>query len=219
MRPLNKLADTDATFGALIRTLEDRRQAYAAALLAGGDGGALPGHYRDVKPAVAHETSGKCAYCESKVSDVYVGDVEHILPKDGHPERTLDYANLTYVCWYCNNKKHNTEFTDGLGLLNPYVDDPEAFVRFFGTLLTAVPVDPDLIRAKRTIDTIGLNRTGLIESRERAWHRFELLERAYRAATHPAVRDLAKQEIEAAQQPDEEYSYFAKLYFRAVGVP
>ena len=218
MMRLQKLPAEHVDFGALISELAADALVYERERKAGRDATALEVAYRKVKPAVRRETSDKCAYCESKVTDVYVGDVEHILPKHGHPERTLDYANLTYVCWHCNNKKRDTEFTDRLGLLNPYVDNPTDYIRFFGLTLVPVPQDPGLVRAKRTIDSIGLNRAGLLESRERTVTSCELLERSYRTATHPAMREFTEQEIRAAQAPNQEHSMLARSYFQQAGI-
>jgi uncharacterized protein (TIGR02646 family) len=218
MTRLEKLPAAHRTFGHFIRDLAADALAYELELAAGRDASVLAAAYRKVKPAVARETADKCAYCECKVTDVYVGDVEHILPKGGHPERTLNYANLTFVCWYCNNNKRDIEFTDRLGLLNPYVDEPTEYVRFFGTALVPVPKDPHRVRAKRTIDSISLNRAGLLESRERMVRSCELLELAYHAARHPAVRELTEQEIREAQDPGREHSMLARSYFQQAGI-
>lgn len=218
MRRLVKLPAEHMTVGHLIRELAADAVAYEGELAAGRDASALATAYRKVKPAVALETADKCAYCECKVTDVYVGDVEHILPKSKRPERTLNYANLTFVCWHCNNKKRDIEFADHLGLLNPYVDDPTDYVRFFGTALVPIPRDPHRIRAKRTIDSISLNRAGLLESRERTVRSCELLELAYRSATHPAVKELTEQEIRAVQDAGHEHSMLARTYFQQANI-
>jgi uncharacterized protein (TIGR02646 family) len=165
---------------------------------------------------VSAETNGKCAYCESKVDDVYVGDVEHMLPKANDPKRTLDYDNLTFACWRCNNKKRNIEFRDGLPVLNPYEDSGDFFFRFCGFWLRPVKREPDEIRAQRTIDTMDLNRTGLTERREFQYKRYESLEASYYRASHPAVRDSAIEEIRAAQASGSEDSLLARQFFRNV---
>jgi hypothetical protein len=46
-------------------------------------------------------------------------------------------SNLTFVSWLCNNHKSYCEFDDGFGLLNPYGVDPQSYLRFFGTMLSA----------------------------------------------------------------------------------
>src|SRR6266478_6365592 len=82
--------------------------------------------YRDpeVKDLIRRETHDKCIYCESKISHVYHGDVEHILPKARFPELTLDYENLGLACAICNNRKGDVH-DDGMPLINPYKDNTE----------------------------------------------------------------------------------------------
>ena len=63
--------------------------------------------HADVKASILNETAEKCAYCESKVTHVYWGDVEHIKPKDLFPWHRLDYDNLTLSCAICNNNKNS----------------------------------------------------------------------------------------------------------------
>ena len=159
---LTKIDARHERFGALIQALDMAEREFKTTFepRPPGPKKALFTAYRKVRPAVEFETQGKCAYCESYVKDTYVGDVEHILPKDGDPKnRTLRYSNLTFVRWLCNNHKSNCEFDDGFGLLNPYDVDPQSYLRFFGTMLRAVP-NENRLRGQRTIDKIGLNRPG-----------------------------------------------------------
>src|SRR5690554_3133173 len=62
---------------------------------------------RDVKESVKLETNDKCAYCESKVTHVYPGDIEHIIPKSVYPRLSFNWDNLTFGCYWCNNKKRD----------------------------------------------------------------------------------------------------------------
>ncbi|OIQ22182.1 MAG: hypothetical protein BM557_02060 [Flavobacterium sp. MedPE-SWcel] len=72
--------------------------------------------YRDrsIKEALIELFLDKCAYCESKVSHVYSGDIEHFRPKGKIAEATnpkpgyywlaSDWDNLLFSCRNCNQK-------------------------------------------------------------------------------------------------------------------
>jgi uncharacterized protein (TIGR02646 family) len=56
---------------------------------------------------------GKCAYCESKITSIYSGDIEHFRPKGGYGENNQikkpgyywlasDWNNLLFACPFCN---------------------------------------------------------------------------------------------------------------------
>lgn len=220
MIKLKKFDETHPEHGPLIAALALRRSTHDEAISQGRHvTDSLKGSYRAVKPAVCSEANEKCAYCESKVNDVYVGDVEHILPKATDPTRTLDYSNLTYVCWRCNNAKSDVEFTDGLPLLNPYNDNGPDFLRFCGLVLRPVKREPDFVRAQRTIDTMKLNRQGLVDRRLQSWEKFELLEAAYYRSRHPAVKESVLKQILEVQKSGNEDSMFASFFFRSAGLP
>src|SRR4030095_3789537 len=70
---------------------------------------AILNSYRDpdLKRHLVRESHGKCIYCESKITHVYFGDVEHIKPKAVFPRERLRVANLALACAVCNNAKGN----------------------------------------------------------------------------------------------------------------
>ena len=119
------------------------------------------GRYRhaDIKSALIEETHGKCAYCEGYLMDVTFGDVEHISPKSLKVSDLFRWDNLTVACDRCNTGKSNVP-----DLVDPYVDDPDEYFLFAGSMV--VP-KPNNAKAKLTYDRLGLNRTGLLESRTR----------------------------------------------------
>ncbi len=56
---------------------------------------------------------GKCAYCESKITSIYNGDIEHFRPKGGYGDSNpiirpgyywlaSDWTNLLFACPFCN---------------------------------------------------------------------------------------------------------------------
>ena len=77
-----------------------------------------------VKSAVVQETHGKCAYCESKVTHVHPGDIEHILPKSKFPELVVHWSNLTLVCNECNRRKSDFH-DDEERIINPFEEEPQ----------------------------------------------------------------------------------------------
>ncbi|RCJ30529.1 hypothetical protein A6769_33265 [Nostoc punctiforme NIES-2108] len=65
------------------------------------------GRYRhpQIKQTILLETHGKCVYCESKVTHIYPGDIEHIKPKSLYPTEIFSWLNLTLACSICNTNK------------------------------------------------------------------------------------------------------------------
>lgn len=66
--------------------------------------------------------NGKCAYCESKISSIYSGDIEHFRPKgriqvNGNLKRpgyywlASEWENLLFACPFCN-QTYTHEITD-----------------------------------------------------------------------------------------------------------
>ncbi|MCY1083516.1 hypothetical protein [Archangium lansingense] len=116
--------------------------------------------HESVKQAILRAQHGKCAFCESKVAHLSYGDVEHFRPKAGWRQEeseslnrpgyywlAYEWANLFLACTLCNQqfkknlfplqaparraRSHKEDVTaeDPL-LLDPAVDDPEAFISF-----------------------------------------------------------------------------------------
>ena len=109
----------------------------------------------DVKDQLKLETKKKCAYCESLVTVVSHGDIEHITPKSIQPELTFEWENLTLACEVCNGKKSNKE-----GILDPYADTISAHIFYVGPFVRSRTEKGEL-----TEKELGLNRTELIEDR------------------------------------------------------
>lgn len=62
--------------------------------------------HRDAKNALVQLFHGKCAYCESRVTVVTYGAIEHFYPKSRYVERVFDWRNLLLSCDICNDKGH-----------------------------------------------------------------------------------------------------------------
>lgn len=168
----------------------------------------------DIKRTIKEETCEKCAYCESKVTQVYPGDVEHIIPKSVYPRLTFTWQNLTFVCFNCNNKKRDYVSKD-LKLINPYKDTPSNHLRPFGPLIMQVNGDA---RGEFTIKKIDLNREPLRERRNEAIINLQTLVDKY--FNHPVqqIRDICLDEIRELTENKNEYSATLKQYVLDSGV-
>ena len=168
-------------------------------------------NHEDIKAALVTETSGKCAYCESKIRHIDDGDIEHIVPKSVIPEKTFDWENLTIACTVCNRNKGTYYGEPGTSkeLINPYQDDPAAHFLFYKEILSPTP---ESLRAHHTENEIDLNRSDLIEKRREKVQELHQLITAYAQAEdqyrHLVLTQIKKQYLGF----DKEYSAFTKSY-------
>jgi uncharacterized protein (TIGR02646 family) len=167
----------------------------------------------EVKAAIIAETHGKCAYCESKVLHIDFGDIEHILPKKERPDLWFEWRNLTLACGVCNNSKR-AYFNENLPLLDPYLDDPECRLLFFGPLARPSPGDAN---ARMTEHVLGLNRPKLVERRkERLDHLLALAALIDQAPD--ALKPLLKDDFLREMEPDREYVSLARTIAKQLGL-
>jgi uncharacterized protein (TIGR02646 family) len=183
---------------------------------------------KSVKRALLAAQHDKCAFCESRVSAIAYGDVEHFRPKRGYrqnPEDELakpgyywlayEWSNLLFSCQICNQQCKKNLFPlrnpgrrarshhDDLSaekplLIDPTRVDPELHIGFRDEV--AFP------RAGRqsgrvTIDVLGLNRPALRERRRDHLIPLKLLS---------SVRDLLRGQI-AAAGPSAPKKWLARL--------
>lgn len=199
---------------ARLAELERRRQEATAA------GDELPpvvaAGYRDplVKACIVAETNGKCAYCESKVTHIYWGDVEHILAKALHPDQMLNYENLTLACSICNVNK--SDYDEPMNpLLNPYADDPAFFLVALGPLVWHRPGQP---RAETTVTVLQLNRSDLVERREQRLRDISRLADKYATATSEPLKQALASELTKEAAAECEFPYVVRAYLATVGL-
>lgn len=81
--------------------------------------------WKEAKPALVRESSGKCAYCESPTSTVAYGDVEHFRPKDTYWWLAYSFDNFTFSCQLCNQRFKGANFPIEGPTLEPPVELPE----------------------------------------------------------------------------------------------
>lgn len=196
---------------ALEARIAERTQRYIGLIEAGQQvPESLSSAYKDpeIKKFLIDETAQKCVYCESKITHVYYGDVEHIIPKSVSPQLRFDYGNLTFACSVCNNKKG--AYNDPANrLLNPYVDELNLHIRAVGPMVLRNPgSDRGLITQKR----LDLNRMSLVERRtERLESISSLLDQVARS-TNPAVKLVLVEQVRQECEADKEFSLVVRAF-------
>lgn len=166
------------------------------------------------KDALKTASHDKCMYCESKVSHIYFGDVEHIKPKSIFPDLEYDWNNLGYACAKCNNKKSN-RFDSNTPYIDPYQEEPSNFIIFSGEFVWEKQGSE---RGKITIIDIGLNRTDLLEKRRvkiTSFHR--AVSQAF-MHENERLRSLAIAALKSDVAPDKEYSLCVRTYLKLQGI-
>jgi uncharacterized protein (TIGR02646 family) len=157
---------------------------------------------------------GKCMYCESKITHIYFGDVEHIKPKSKYPELEFEWSNLGFVCSLCNHLKSD-KFDEDTQYINPYEEDPENEIVFWGSLLRPKKGSE---RGELTILDLGLNRPDLIEKRGIVINNIEKAINACMRSKNQALRDNALKELLLESNPDKDYSLAIKTFFKIQGI-
>jgi uncharacterized protein (TIGR02646 family) len=173
---------------------------------------ALKSKYRDsrIKELLLRETNGKCAYCESKITHISFGDVEHIVPKTKMPELTFLYSNLTLACSICNNNKSSLH-GDEESIINPYSGNPEQKMFALGIILYAKSGSPD---ADNTITLLDLNRAGLLEKRREKVDKIVILIDRWFVMKPGAIKDAILKQIIKEGSSDKEYSFVVSQAIR-----
>jgi hypothetical protein len=170
--------------------------------------------YRDVllKERLREESCDKCIYCESKVSHVDHGEIEHFIPKSIQPRLRYLYYNLGYSCGICNNNKG--VYYDPLApLLNPYEDDPSQFIEAYGPMVSAIGGNP---RGSITIRKLKLNRTELLERRVERLNSILSLVNQMQVSKDPSIKLVLQQQIEEECADDKEFAFVSRAFVRTL---
>jgi uncharacterized protein (TIGR02646 family) len=174
---------------------------------------------KSVKQALCEAQHDKCAFCESKVTHVAHGDVEHFRPKAGYQQRQQDavsgpgyywlayeWTNLLFACQICNQQGKRNLFPlanperrarshhDDVAAEDPLLTaDPEQSIGFREE---AAYAKPGSRQGKTTIEVLGLNRPALLERRRDllAWLRLVADQRAVLQAMIAQSGDAAPAE-------------------------
>lgn len=148
--------------------------------------------HETVKSTLKQMQHDKCCFCESKISHISYGDVEHYRPKGGFKQTeqdtlqepgyywlAYDWGNLLLSCSLFNQQfkknlfpllepqqralSHHDDITLELPLLiNPSVTDPSQYIGFRQEIPYALE---DNIYGKTTITVVGLDREAQNERR------------------------------------------------------
>lgn len=156
--------------------------------------------HKTVKDALIDAQHGKCAFCESKVTHVAYGDVEHFRPKKGVRQQAGDelerpgyywlayeWSNLLFACQLCNQRQKRNLFPlhdaalrarshrDDLAqeeplFIQPAEENPEAHIGFRQEMVFGKS-EPGRV----TVEALGLNRAALSEKRRDYYVELRLL--------------------------------------------
>lgn len=171
-----------------------------------------------IKEQLELETHKKCAYCESQLSHISYGDIEHILPKnkDARPDLYVEWSNLTLACEQCNRSGKRTYYDPQLPLINPYTDEPEEHFNDLGPLVMPQPTDT---RAYVTEKILKLNRTSLVEKRTERIMSIERLLRSWAQEENITIKKVIEQELHDEYDERKEFSSTVKAYLKANNFP
>lgn len=184
--------------------------------------------WRQVKPNLMELFHGKCAYCESQISHLDFGDVQHLRPKGSVQENSIhsgyywlayEWENLLLLCSICGANKRNkfpliVEADRAFGpndplekeqplLLDPCHDDPTQHLHF---ATDSGLIEPLTDRGEATVELVGLNRAALVAERAR---RIQSLRRELRSAASLSDLELAELLREFVANPAP-YAAFAR---------
>lgn len=166
--------------------------------------------HKEIKTRLLEETNHKCAYCESKITAIDYGDVEHIKPKSRFPEKTYQWDNLTLACRKCNQNKKDY-FDPKKMLINPYIDNPESELMFLGPIISARTE-----RARFTIKMLKLDRAELFESRLNFIKNIQPLIDLYVSEENQLMKELTFMDILSYTKKNSEYSAMMKSVVKSI---
>ncbi len=165
----------------------------------------------DIKAALREEAFDKCIYCESKISHVFPGETDHILPISKRPDKAVEWENLAYVCTECNREKSNY-YDENEPLINPYTDDPSVHLKFYGPLILQQTNDP---KGYLTTKIMKLSRASLFERRKEKIEKIQLMLDHWKSLPDGQVKNILKNEILIEADKDKEYSAITSNFLKA----
>jgi uncharacterized protein (TIGR02646 family) len=158
--------------------------------------------HESVKKALIAAQHDKCAFCESKITHISYGDVEHFRPKKAYRQNANDalttpgyywlayeWDNLFLACQLCNQRHKGNLFplANPAGratshkhnteleqplFIDPALDDPEEYISFRREIPYPVSDKP---RGLNTIINLGLERPELSEVRYDRYEKLRLI--------------------------------------------
>ena len=173
-----------------------------------------PERYRrkEIRDALKAEMSLKCAYCESIFAHVAYSHIEHILPKSRVPLLVCSWPNLTLACPVCNNNK-GTYYDPIAPLLNPYVDNPEEDLSFYGPMALERSA-----KAKLTIVKLKLNRPELLLKRhDKLREVLRIMELILACGGNQALKNALLVELRESSMCDAEFASCVRCFIDLEG--
>lgn len=166
---------------------------------------------KDIKDIIRLETHNKCAYCESIVSHVCPGDIEHILPKKYRPDLVFEWSNLTLACEECNRTRKSDYYNPMEPLINPYIDDPSNHLIAAGPYIFHKAGDK---KGELTEKILGINRVELIERRvDRLYQLRNLLDK-WANETNISLKKILELELIKEATPDKEFTFIVRKHLQ-----
>ena len=165
------------------------------------------GRYRhdEIKAALRLETHGKCAYCESRLLHIALGDVEHVVPKSSDIKQTFRWENLTLACDVCNTAKGTSE-----NIADPYTEDPQGMFKFIGPMIFPVSNNDKAVNTERKLK---LNRKELLERRSERLKAISDQLLLIARVQDPDLKNTLKLDLEHAEtRADTEFAAFARSF-------
>lgn len=168
----------------------------------------------DNKNVLIQASYGKCMYCESKVTAISFGDVEHIKPKSKYPKLEFKWENLGFVCSKCNSAKKD-KFNEMLPYINPYDEDPTDYLLALGAFIQHQTQNE---RGKLTIADINLNRPELVEKRGEKLKLIQKWIELYMVTPDRISKEIVLEELLNECKEDKEYSLLVEQLFKSHGL-
>ncbi len=194
--------------------------------------------HETVKSVLKKSQHDKCFLCESKVTHVSSGDVEHFRPKGGYRQSAkhklhkpgyfwlaYEWENLFFVCELCNRrfkknlfpllKAQNRSTSHKIDtsreeplFINPEIENPEDYISFRGEIVYAIDGN---LRGKTTIEGAGLDRVELESNRKTALEKIKrIYEIANAAPELPQSREAMSYLYDECTAETHEYSSMIK---------
>ena len=172
------------------------------------------GNYKhpDNKLALKASTFHKCMYCESKITHIDYGDIEHIKPKSKYPSLEFTWSNLGFSCTVCNRKYKKNNYDENTPLINPYDEEPSEQIICSGAMVYPKQGSE---RGELSIKYLGLNRVELIEKRQLKIDEINKAIKACYRSTNQVLKNNALNELKNESNEDKEYSMIIKAFFES----
>lgn len=165
--------------------------------------------HAEIKEAVKRDSSEKCIYCESKITHVYPGEIDHLLPASKRRDLSVAWENLGYVCAECNREKRDY-YEPALPLLDPYEDEPGEHLAFYGPMVLWRSGSE---RGEVTVRELKLHRRpGLLERKKERIEALQVLIDRISAMAPGPLRTAVETALDDELLDEREYAATARAF-------